>query len=456
MSLARHDKARHIVLVSRSLSGENLRSARGIRKLAGVRLLGVCERLPDDAGRQVFDDLVCLDDVHDADQLITAAQRFAGRFGGVDQVVTTTETLLEPVACTNEALGLQGMSVATVRSVLDKSSLKSILRRVGIHLARDQVLTSNEDARRFVGAVGFPIVLKPLRGSGGLSTWWIRTAEQLDLALELAQPSTESALLAEEYLCGQELSIDTITVANEPLFYSICCYRPSILEALENPQIQWSCIMPRDITGAQYQDFIEQGLAAVRALSVGNAMTHMEGFLLHEGGLSFTDATLRPAGARIGPMLAFAYDIDPYLTWARLVVDGYFDGPRERKYAVGTVFLRGVGRGLVTHVKGVESIEEHFGELVVEACFPRVGLKKSATYTGDGYVTIRHPETRVVEEAIQQIAQGVHITYSEPELPGYLLDGIREQGVQRIRYFSQELNMPVWDVDPLTSLNGGR
>ena len=93
--------------------------------------------------------------------------------------------------------------------------------------------------------------------------------------------------------------------------------------------------MPRDITGDRYRDFIEQGLTAVRALSVGNAMTHMEGFLLEEGGLRFTDATLRPAGARIGPMLAFAYDIDPYLAWARVAVDGCFDGPWERKYAVG-------------------------------------------------------------------------------------------------------------------------
>ena len=193
--------------------------------------------------------------------------------------------------------------------------------------------------------MGFPIVLKPLGGSGGLATWCIRSAEQLELALELMQPSPENAVLAEDYLRGQELCIDTITIANEPQFYSICCYRPSILEALENPQVQWSCVMPRDISGEPFREFIEQGLAAVRALSVGNAMTHMEGFLLEEGGFGFTDATLRPAGARIGPMLEFAYDIDPHLAWARVAVDGCFDGPWERQYAVGTIFLRGMGSG---------------------------------------------------------------------------------------------------------------
>ena len=42
--------------------------------------------------------------------------------------------------------------------------------------------------------------------------------------------------------------------------------------------------MPREITDDRLQQFTEQGLRAVRALSVGNAVTHMEGFLLEKGG----------------------------------------------------------------------------------------------------------------------------------------------------------------------------
>jgi len=120
---------------------------------------------------------------------------------------------------------------------------------------------------------------------------------------------------------------------------------------------------------------------------------------------------------------------------------------------VGTVFLRGAGSGLVEHVQGVEFMRQLFSDLVVEARLPRVGTKKSATYTGDGYVTIRHPETRVVEDALQLIAQTVHITYSEPELPVSSFGVIREQWARRIQYYDQGLSRPVWDVEPLTSLN---
>lgn len=455
MSLPQPETTRRIVFVSRHPVGESPRSARAIKKLDRIRLLGICERPPQTDGAEVFADLVCVEDTHAADQLIAAARRLGEKHGSLNQIVTAQETLLKPVAQAGEALGLQAMSVSTVRRALDKACLKRILEQAGPKTARDQVITSNNDARRFIDKVGFPIVLKPLGRSGGLATWCIRSAEQVELALELSQPSLESAVLAEDYLRGQELCIDTITIANEPRFYSICCYHPSILETLENPQIQWTCVMPRDITGDFYRDFIEQGLTAVRALSVGNAMTHMEGFLLEEEGLSFIDATLRPAGARIGPMLRFAYNFDPYLAWARVAVDGCFDGPWERKYAVGTVFLRGMGYGLVEHVHGIESVRQYVGELLVEARLPRVGATKSATYTGDGYITVRHPKTQVVEDALQLIAQTVQITYSHPELPAPSNEAIGEQWSQQLQYFDKQLNKPAWDDDSQSSLNDG-
>ncbi|MDT7540201.1 MAG: hypothetical protein QOE33_105 [Acidobacteriota bacterium] len=453
MSLLRKEATRRIVFVSRQLAGESLRSARAVKKLEGVCLLGICEHQPLADVSAIFDDLICVEDANDAGRLIDAARILREKHGPLERIVTAQETLLEPSAQACEALGLQGMTAATVRRALDKSCLKRILERAGIGTARDHLITRDDDARRFAVEVGYPIVLKPLGGSGGLATWRVSDDEQLELALGLMKPSTESAVLAEAYLRGQELCIDTITVEDEPRFYSVCCYRPSILEALENPETLWTCVMPRDIEGERYREFIKQGLKAVRALSVGNAVTHMEGFLLEGDGVSFTDATLRPAGARIGPMLGFACDIDPYAAWARVAVDGCFDGPWERKYAVGTIFLRGQGRGQVARVCGVESVKRQVGGLLVEARLPRVGAAKSVTYTGDGYITVRHPETRVVEDALDLIARTMSIEYSHSESHGPQVEAAAEHWSQRILYFDKQLNRPAWDDDTLPGLD---
>jgi len=242
-------------------------------------------------------------------------------------------------------------------------------------------------------------------------------------------------VLAEAYLHGQELCFDTITLYNETQLHSICFYYPSILETIEHPDQQWTCLMPREMDQDLYGDFIEQGLAAVRALSVGNSFTHMEGFLDADGKLlGFTDATLRPAGARIGPMLGFAYDIDPYRAWARVVVDGCFDGPWERKYAVGTIFLRGTGSGIVERVDGVDTIKS---DLIVDARWPKIGTRKSDTYTGDGYITIRHPDTSHVKNALEFIRNTIKLSYSGTET--------NLQWKDRFQNY-QKLNRPAWEV----------
>lgn len=389
---------RRILFVCRAASGESVKSAHALATLENVEVVTA--------------------DVIDIESLMAVAD------DSFERIVTAQETLLEIVAMANERLGLPGLSVETVRNTLDKSRLKSTLENAGLNTPRYQLVT---DVKAFTDRIGFPIVLKSVVGSGALATFLIKSEKDWECL-------SGGSFLAEQYITGQELCVDTITIDNEPQFHSICCYQPSILEAVEHPETQWSCVMPREMN--EYEGFIEQGLKAIRALSVGNAMTHMEGFIDSAGRAWFTDATLRPAGARIAPMLAHAYDIDPYRAWARVVVDGCFDGPWERKYAVGTIFLRGLGAGTVQHVDGIEKIQSEFGDLLVDARWPQIGARKSATYTGDGFLTIRDPKTIAVQDALNEIAKLVRITYtSEPETQNW---------TNRLQNFN-ELNRPAWD-----------
>jgi hypothetical protein len=346
--------------------------------------------------------------------------------GPLDLIVTAQETLLESVAMANEALGLPGLPVETVRRTLNKSQFKATLVSAGINTPRHM--------QRLTDEIGFPIVLKSVFGSGALSTFVLRSEADLKRASKLDIDLAD--FVVEEYVEGQELCLDTITIDNEPQFYSICCYEPSILEAVERPETQWRCVMPREMDA--YAGFIAEGLKATRALSVGNAMTHMEGFIDASGHSWFTDATLRPAGARIAPMLAHAYDIDPYRAWARAAVDGCFDGPWERKYAVGTIFLRGVGSGIVEDVIGLDLVQQQFSDLVVDARLPRIGAQKSVSYTGDGFITIRHPETGVVHSTLTKIGELVRLTYSS--------NSSSPTGWRERLYNFGELNRPAWDV----------
>jgi hypothetical protein len=128
-------------------------------------------------------------------------------------------------------------------------------------------------------------------------------------------------------------------------------------------------------------------------------------------------------------------------------VDGRFDGPWERRHAVGTIFLRGVGGGTVESVSGLEEVKRRIGAMVVEARLPRIGADASATYTGDGYITLRHAETRAVEDALQLIAETVRVAYSRQGSLKPLGQSPAEQWSERLGYFDRQLFRPAWDDD---------
>ena len=110
-------------------------------------------------------------------------------------------------------------------------------------------------------------------------------------------------------------------------------------------------------------------------------------------------------------MNSFAHDTDMYRAWARAVVDDAFDGPFERRHAVGCAFLRGVGRGRVLRVTGVERAQELVGRHVVESRLPTPGAPRSDSYEGDGHVIVRHPDTAVVEAAMKTIIETIQVHY---------------------------------------------
>jgi hypothetical protein len=92
-------------------------------------------------------------------------------------------------------------------------------------------------------------------------------------------------------------------------------------------------------------------------------------------------------------------------------VDGAFDGPWERRYASGSAFLRGMGRGRVLGIEGVHALHQEIGDLVVEAKVPTVGAPKSDSYEGDGYVIVRHEDTEVVRRAMRTVIAKVRVFY---------------------------------------------
>ncbi len=356
-----------------------------------------------------------VDDALDPSQLAWAVEGLGRQLGGVDRLMGALEQLQVPLAQVREALGIPGMDVGTAHNFRDKARMKDVLRSAGVPCARHRLARSADDAWGFAAEVGYPIVVKPPAGAGAQSTYRLDEPTALRDWLAAAGPSPEQPAMMEEFLVGEEFSFDSVTVDGQVRWHSISHYLPTPLEVLRNSWMQWVVLLPRDISGPEYGGIREAGPRALRALGLRTGLTHMEWFRRPDGSVAVSEVAARPPGAQITAMISYAHDIDFPRTWAQLMLLDAFTPP-ERRWAVGTAFLRGQhphgaapGDGRVTAVQGLDALQRELGHLVVEARLPQPGQAPSGTYEGEGYVIVRDAETAVVTDALRRLVTGLRV-----------------------------------------------
>jgi len=349
-----------------------------------------------------------VEDPLDTAQIARGVQAMNEHVGPVRRLIGVFEHLQVPLAQVREQFGIPGMDAATARNFRDKAQMKSVLRAAGVPCARYRLAESAVAAASFADEVGYPLVVKPPAGAGAKSTFRLDDPADLKVWLDAAPPTAGSPALLEEFLTGEEGSYDSVMTDGKLIWDSVSRYLPTPLEVLRNPWIQWAVLMPRDIGGPEYEGIRAIAPTALRALGLRTGLTHMEWFRRPDGTVAISEVAVRPPGAQISSMLCYAHDFDLYRAWAQLMVHGTFT-PAERAWSVGTVFLRGQGTGRVRGVHGLGDLPPEVRALVIESRLPQAGQVSSASYEGDGYVIVRHPDTAVVTDALRRLVTTVRV-----------------------------------------------
>ncbi len=400
-----------VIFVAPRLSDNASRMVEAIGALPGVQLGVISTDWVEHAAAATRDVIVQhwrVDDVLDLPQLRHAVEQVAARIGGVERLFGAYEQLQVPLAQVREGMGIPGLPVEAALNFRDKSRMKDLLRASGLPCARHALVVKYVDAIAFAERVGFPLVLKPLAGAGAQSTYRVDDAQSLSEALDMTRPSVASPLMLEEFITGTEHSFETVSIDGTPVWHSLTHYRPTPLEVLRNPWIQWVVVLPREVEHPMYDDIKDAAVQALTVLGQTTGLTHMEWFRRADGSVAISEVAARPPGAQITTLISRANDVDFVGAWANLMVYGEFTAP-ERKYAVAAAFLRGQGSGVVRHVRGIDRVHEEVGAMVCDVKLPEIGQPPAATYEGDGYIILRHPETAVVERAIRRVVELVHV-----------------------------------------------
>jgi hypothetical protein len=404
-----------VVFVAPFFAETTLRFVNAVAELPDVRLGLISqdpvEKLPAElAGRLAAHWRI--DDGLDPNQIADGVRGLARRIGPPSRILAALEQLQEPLAEVREALGIPGMRLAIARNFRDKSQMKDVFRRAGIPCARSVLARAADQAVEFAGDVGFPLVVKPPAGAGARNTLRVDSPDQLQQCLRMMPPRPQTPLLVEEFIIGEEHSFDTVTVAGRPVWHSLTHYRPGPLEVMENPWIQWTVLLPREVDHPRYDDVRHVGFAALDALGMGTGLSHMEWFRRKDGSIAVSEVAARPPGAQFTTLMSYAHDFDLYRAWAPLMVHDRFDPP-PRRFAAGIAFLRGQGTGRVRRIHGLERAQQELGHLVAEVRLPRSGQHPAGSYEGEGFVVLRDPDTARVAEGLQQVVQLVRVELAD-------------------------------------------
>ena len=256
------------------------------------------------------------------DEVYRAVAFFTFKYGRIDFIESNNEYWLEQDARLRTDFNITtGFQTQDLPRIKYKSKMKEYYQKVNIPVARYHLVDTPENCRKFIAAVGYPVIVKPDNGVGASHTYKLQTDAELFSFFETKNP--EVPYIMEEFIDAEINSYDAIIDASgEPLFEAGNCTPNSIMDVVNNMDNSLFYI-EKDLA----PDTRAFGRATVKSFGVKSRFVHLEFFRLlsdHEGigkkgDLMALEVNMRPSGGYTPEMLNFARETDVYKIWADMI-----------------------------------------------------------------------------------------------------------------------------------------
>jgi biotin carboxylase len=254
----------------------------------------------------------------DLEDTLAACRSLAGE-GGLAGVTSSSEYFIEMAGEVARRLNLFGPRPEAVRACRDKLSQRICLQRAGIGVPRFIQVDSPDAAIEAVEALGLPVVLKPVSGSGSVGVKMCNRPDEAHAhATALLQQSVNERglpvprrILVEEMVLGPEYSVESFGRSVVGITQKHLGALPDFVEvghdfpALLSPEIE-SAI--KQVT-----------VGALDAMGLAWGPSHCE-LRVTEQGPKIIEVNPRLAGGYIPELVRLAYGIDMLTETIKFVV----------------------------------------------------------------------------------------------------------------------------------------
>lgn len=293
-------------------------------KLNGVNVLGVGDCPYDaleDNVRNSLTEYYYVQDMKDYEQVFKAVAFFSFKYGKIDWLESNNEFWLEQDARLRTDFHITtGEQYADISRIKHKSAMKEFYRKAKVPTARLHQVTTLDEGRKFIGKVGYPVIVKPDTGVGANDTYKISNAEELQ---RFYNNHLDVPYVMEEFIQGKIFSYDAILDSkSEPLMESCTEWPPSIMNIVTD-KLDLAYFVRADVP----EQLAKLGRATVKAFDVKSRFVHLEFFQLEvdkeglgkAGDFVGLEVNMRPAGGYTPDMMNYAHSCDVYQIWADMV-----------------------------------------------------------------------------------------------------------------------------------------
>jgi biotin carboxylase len=305
---------------------------------------------------------------------------------------------------------------------MDKAAMRQRLAAEGVETTRYQLCASFDDAKAFVGRCPDGAILKPANGNGGTGIHLVREPADLEAAWDWSTTATGAwsvsgnagrSVLAEEYLTGQEFSVETISADGEHRVIAVTGKHtagpPHFVEVGHD--------LPAALSGPRYQAVTDAALNALDAIGYRWGPCHTEVILRESGDLAtVVEINARFGGGQIWELAQLATGVDVFTGSVLAVARGEL--PAVTAPTVGAppgggaaVRFLTADPGRVVDVTGVEDALSVDGVIRVGDVCPVGTVARPLGNSWDrlGYVLAAGPDPTAAAEAAEQAVSRIRI-----------------------------------------------
>ncbi|MCX5398291.1 acetyl-CoA carboxylase biotin carboxylase subunit family protein [Streptomyces sp. NBC_00102] len=249
-----------------------------------------------------------------------------------DRVLTTSEPAGICAGYVTDALGLPGVGATTARTLKDKALTRAALDRHGLSPVRHRVVRSAEEAEEFQRSLGAPLVLKPVDGAASRHIHRAEDAVETAKAFREMTAAGFSEALAEEYLDGPVISVESFSHAGRHLPIGYSEYQ------VNERYVEWAVSTPSRLAQPWLPELRSLTARLLDAVGLTEGPSHSE-FVLTPQGPRVLESHARLGGHAIPELVRRAFG--PDLARMMLTVPlGIEELPAEPPEPVGGAAIR--------------------------------------------------------------------------------------------------------------------